>query len=44
MAKREDNKTLLLGKMQLAYPERLPKETYFIRFPKPGRIQDNTTE
>ena len=26
------------------YPERSPAETYFIRFPKPGKIKDSMTQ
>lgn len=46
MAKRDATKHSCWGKCNSdsRYPERLPKETYFIRFPKPGRIRDNMTE
>lgn len=46
MAKRDATKHCCWGKCNSdsRYPERLPKETYFIRFPKPGRIRDNMTE
>ena len=46
MFKREATKHCCWGNCNSdsRYPDRLPEGTFFIRFPKPGKLRDNMTE